>query len=138
MDDLNPSDRLALSYPVPENFRRPWIYLLCALVLFFACIFVTFPANTPVVVSGRASPAGSPLLKMMAGFVSAAFMLSAISDAIFLLMYKYFKEEISFDQTNLYIDFKESESAGPLGNISAIEFSAIMIQRKNLGSEGTE
>ena len=134
MDDLNPSDRLALSYPMPENFMRPWIYFLSALILCLACIFVKFPASPPVVVSGRELPSGPSPLKLVVGFISVSLMLSAIWDLMFIFTYQKLKNEISFDQTNLYIDFKESETVVPLANVSAIELVSSMIQRGIRGS----
>jgi hypothetical protein len=135
MDDLNPSNRLALSYPMPENFRRTWIYLLSALILCLACIFVKFPANSPVVIPGQGkSPEGQPLLRFVFGMISVFLMVFAIFDSIFVFTYKYSKEEISFDHTNLYIDFEESETVVPLPNITAIELNASVIQSGIRGS----
>ena len=53
---------------------------------------------------------------------------------MFIFTYKNLKNEISFDQTNLYIDFKESETVVPLANVSAIELVSSMIQRGIRGS----
>ena len=85
MDDLNPSDRLALSYPMPENFRRTWIYSFSALILCLACIFVKFPANSPAVIPGQGkSPEGQPLLRFVFGMISVFLAVFAIFDSIFV------------------------------------------------------
>jgi hypothetical protein len=117
-------ERITLTYQ-GATFNRSLISLAIAVVSLLCFVFLKFKPEIPL----PGAVAGPPLRKLALGMIIAFALISSISDALFVLDYKYFQKQVDCDKNNLYVIRKSGETVIPFSSISSVRLS-------NWGSKG--